>query len=49
MALYRGRGATIRLSPEAAEAVGVGSKPVPVQITALRREPKVTAPATGRR
>ena len=49
VALYRGRGATIRLSPEAAEAVGVGSKPVPVQITALRREPKVTAPATGRR
>jgi hypothetical protein len=45
VALYRGRGATIRLSPEAAEAIGVGTRPVPVQITALRREPRVEGPA----
>lgn len=47
VALYRGRGATIRLSPEAAEAIGVGTRPVPVQITALRREPRIAAPAPG--
>lgn len=46
VALYRGRGATIRLSPEAAKALGVAGRAVPVQVTALRREPKVSAPAT---
>ena len=37
-----GRGAAgIRLSNEAADALGIGDRPAPVRITALRREPKI--------
>ena len=36
-----GSGPTIRLSNEAADAIGVGDSPVQVRITALRREPLV--------
>lgn len=43
VALYRaGRGApAIRVSNEAADALGIGEKPVNVRITALRRKPVV--------
>jgi hypothetical protein len=34
----------IALSPEAAEALGIAEAPVPVRVTALRREPRLVAP-----
>ncbi|MFO1210303.1 MAG: hypothetical protein U1E40_13955 [Amaricoccus sp.] len=34
-------GPAIRLSNEAADALGIGDDPVPVRITALRREPEL--------
>jgi hypothetical protein len=47
VALYSGApggGAVIRLSPQAADALGVLGPAVPVQVTALRREPRLIAP-----
>lgn len=43
LALYRASraGAAIRLSNEAADALGVGDEPVNIRITALRRKPVV--------
>lgn len=43
VALYRagGSGPTIRLSDEAADALGIADEPVNVRITALRRRPVV--------
>lgn len=44
VALFRG-GGTIRLSPDAAKALEIGARPVQVQVTALRREPRIEEPA----
>lgn len=42
VALFAGRrGTPVRLSVEAAEALGIGDDPVNVRITALRRQPKI--------
>lgn len=48
VALFRG-GGTIRLSPDAAKALGIGARPVAVEVTALRREPRIEEPADPRR
>ena len=37
-AARRGSGAEIRLSNQAADALGIGDRPTPVHITALRRQ-----------
>jgi hypothetical protein len=47
VALYSGSpggGTVIRLSPQAADALGVLDATVPVRVTALRREPRLIAP-----
>lgn len=44
VSLFAGRGGAIRLSAAAAEAIGIGSEPVRVRVTALRREPRIAAP-----
>lgn len=49
VSLFRGGGAPsdIRLSGEAADALGIGNRPVPVRVTALRREASIAPPRGG--
>jgi hypothetical protein len=49
VALFAGGGnpADIRLSAEAADALGIGDRPVRVRVTALRREPQLAVPDDG--
>jgi hypothetical protein len=49
VALFAGRGdpADVRLSDEAAEALGIGDRPARVRVTALRAEPQIVAPRDG--
>ena len=41
VALFAGGAGPIRVSNEAADAVGIGADPVPVRVTALRRRPSL--------
>jgi hypothetical protein len=41
VALYRSAGSVIRLSGEAADALGIGAEPVRVRVTVLRRHPSL--------
>jgi hypothetical protein len=41
VALFDAGGGSIRLSNEAADALGIGARPTPVRITALRRLPQI--------
>jgi hypothetical protein len=49
VALFAGGGnpADIRLSAEAADALGIGDRPVRIRVTALRREPQLAVPDDG--
>ncbi len=50
VALFNGRpggGTVAELSPQAAEALGIGESPVRVQVTAVRDEPQVQTPRRG--
>jgi hypothetical protein len=52
VALFAGRAGAdgaIRLSPAAAQALGIGAGPAPVRVTALRREPRIARPPAWRR
>lgn len=44
VSLFSGGGRAVRLSPQAAAAIGVGADPAPVRVTALRREPRIASP-----
>jgi hypothetical protein len=37
-------GGEVRLSAEAAASLGIGDRPVPVRVTALRSEPRIVVP-----
>jgi hypothetical protein len=44
VALFAGRGGALRVSTEAAEALGLGDAAARVRVTALRREPRLAPP-----
>lgn len=47
VALFSGRGATVRLSGQAAALLEIGDKPVRIHVTALRQAPRIDTTGGG--
>lgn len=47
VALYTGRGTTVRLSGQAADLLEIGNRPVRIRVTALRQAPRIDTTGGG--